>query len=305
MNVKISLVGLAGCGKTSIYGTTFAGKSPIETKDFAPTVMYEVRRHPYLGLNVAIFDFGGQAQYRDSYLEKPEIFAETDVLIPIVDLHDAAKFETAKEYFLKIMDLYEKSVKKPIIIIFLHKYDTEEFDKDQLETNLKKAKDIFPKALEKWNPKVQITSIYDREKLSMILRDILVANYESLQEHVQNAEKQLAEINAKIIVSDVSGNVIVHNVPGISSGLQLRGDLRDFISSCNTLRENFFMTDSAVFQGESEKSEKQLELHVFKFILSVLIMRGKDIDVDSEQKIKTLLKDMRLFADLVVSAHSD
>ncbi|NVM53689.1 MAG: hypothetical protein HWN66_08290 [Candidatus Helarchaeota archaeon] len=303
--MKIALVGLAGCGKTSIYATTFAAKSPAETKDFAPTVMYEVRRHPYLGLNVSIFDFGGQDQYRNSYVEKPEIFAETDVLIPIVDLHDVAKFEKAKEYFLKIMEIFEKSTKKPKIIIFLHKYDTEEFKKDQLEANLKSAKQLFSEALKKWNPIIQVTSIYDQDKLSMILRDILVANYDALQEHVQNAEQQLAEIDAKIIISDVSGNVIVHNVPGISSGLQLRGDLRDFISSCNTLRENFFMTDSAIFEGESEKSEKHLELHVFKFILSVLIMRSKDIDIESEEKIKILLKDMRLFADLVVSAHSD
>jgi hypothetical protein len=34
-------------------------------------------------------------------------------------------------------------------------------------------------------------------------------------------------------------------------------------------------------------------------------MRGKEIDVESEQKIKTLLKDMALFAELVVSAHSE
>jgi len=303
--LKISLVGLAGCGKTSIYGTTFAGKTPSETKDFAPTVMYEVRRHPYLGLNVSIFDFGGQAQYRDSYLEKPEIFAETDVLIPIVDLHDPDKFEIAKEYFMKIMEIFDKSQKKPTVIVFLHKYDTEDYSKEQLETNLQKAQSIFQEAFSKWNPKIQVTSIYDREKLAMILRDILVANYENLQEHVQNAENKLKEIKAKIIVSDVSGNVIVHNVPGISSGLQLRGDLRDFISACNTLRENFFMTDSAMFHGESEKSEKHLELYVFKFILSVLIMRGTEIDVESEQKIKTLLKDMELFADLVVSAHSE
>lgn len=303
--MKISLVGLAGCGKTSIYATTFAAKSPAETKDLKPTTMQEVHRHPYLGLNVSIFDFGGQTQYRDSYLEKPEIFAKTDVIIPIVDLHDPEKFETAKEYFLKIMALFEKAEKQPKVVIFLHKYDTEEFDKDKLESNLNKAKDLFQGALAKWNPTVQITSIYDREKLSMVLRDILVANYESLQAHVQSAESQLAEIDAKIIISDVSGNVIVHNVPGISSGLQLRGDLRDFISACNTLRENFFMQDSAVFRGESDKSEKQLELYVFKFILTVLIMRGKDIDVTSEEKINTLLKDMRLFAELVVSAHSD
>jgi len=303
--MKISLVGLGGCGKTSIYATTFAAKAPSETKDFAPTVMYEVRRHPYLGLAVSIFDFGGQMQYREAYLEKPEIFAETDVLIPVVDLHDSAKFETAKAYFLEIMKVFEQAPKKPKVIVFLHKYDTEELEKAKLEANLKIAKKMFSEALKPWQPTIQITSIYDQEKLSIILRDILVANYENLQQHVQNAEQQLAEIDAKIIISDVSGNVIVHNVPGITSGLQLRGDLRDFISASNTLRENFFMTDSAVFHGESEKSEKHLELYVFKFILAVLIMRGKEIDVESEQKIKTLLKDMALFAELVVSAHSE
>lgn len=302
--MKISLVGLAGCGKTSIYATTFAAKAPYETKDFAPTVMYEVRRHPFLGLNVSIFDFGGQTQYREEYLEKPEIFAETDVLIPVVDLHDPEKFETAKDYFLEIMELFDQSEKKPKLVLFLHKYDTEGIGKDELDVNLETAKEVFGEALKNWEPIIHVTSIYDLEKLSTILRDILVANYEDLQQHVQNAEQQLSEIDAKIIISDVSGNVIVHNVAGITSGLQLRGDLRDFISACNTLRENFFTTESANFFGESEKSEKHLELYVFKFILAVLIMRGKEIDVESEQKIKTLLKDMELFAELVVSAHS-
>ncbi|MFW9937908.1 MAG: hypothetical protein ACFFD5_09680, partial [Candidatus Thorarchaeota archaeon] len=115
---------------------------------------------------------------------------------------------------------------------------------------------------------------------------------------------KLEEIKAKIIVSDVSGNVIVHNVQGVSSGLTLRGDLRDFINSCNTVRENIFMSDSAMFKGRNDDG-KEIELHIFKYIISVLIMKTRELDKDSQEKLNTLLNDMRLFADLIISAHTD
>jgi hypothetical protein len=64
------------------------------------------------------------------------------------------------------------------------------------------------------------------------------------------------------------------------------------------------MNDSAVFKGSSEDG-KQVELHIFKYILSVLVMKTGEIDIDSQDKLNTLLKDMKLFADLVISAHVD
>ncbi|MHA1379864.1 MAG: ADP-ribosylation factor-like protein [Candidatus Helarchaeota archaeon] len=303
--MKISLVGISGCGKTSIYATTFASKSPEETKSFRPTVMYEVRSHPYLGLNVSFFDFGGQDQFRADYLAKPEIFKETDVLIPIIDLHDPDKFDQASEYFKQIVKAFDDLGMNPKVLIFYHKYDSEEYQKEQLESNLQKAKEIFPKIFEKMNPEERMTSIYEQEKLSIVFRDLLVANYKDLQSHVEQAEKQLSEIKAKIIISDINGNVIVHNVPGISAGLQLRADLRDFISSCNTMRENFFNADSVYFKGNSKEVNKEIEIYIFKYILSVLLMRPKDLDDGSKEKIKTLLTDMELFADLVVRAHQE
>ncbi len=303
--MKIALVGISGCGKTSIYATTFASKSPEETKSFRPTTMYEVRSHPYLGLNVSFFDFGGQDQYRADYLAKPEIFKETDVLIPIIDLHDPDKFDAAADYFKKLKEVLGKISIKPKVLIFYHKYDSEGYQKELLEANLQKAKERFPGIFKDWNPEERLTSIYDQEKLSVVFRDLLVANYKDLQKHVETAEKQLSEINAKIIISDINGNVIVHNVPGISAGLQLRADLRDFISSCNTMRENFFNADSVYFMGESKEVDKEIEIYIFKYILSVLLMRPKDLDATSKEKIKTLLTDMELFADLVVRAHQE
>ena len=104
--MKISLVGLGGCGKTSLYSVAFAEKSPQETKSLSPTILYETRRHPFLGLQVGIFDFGGQEQYRKEYMDKPEVFRGTDILIPIVDLHDPKSFNQAKEYFVGLLDSF-------------------------------------------------------------------------------------------------------------------------------------------------------------------------------------------------------
>jgi len=302
--MKISLVGLSGCGKTSLYSVAFAEKSPEDTKRLSPTILYETRRHPFLGLQVGIFDFGGQEQYRKEYMEKPDVFRGTDILIPIVDLHDPKNFEQAKKYFMGLLDIHRKNNEKPKVFLLLHKYDTENYQKELLDTNVKKAKEIFLDLFEDYDFNYMLTSIYLQDELAKVFRDILISSYADLKAHVEKAEKYLEEIKAKIIVSDISGNVIVHNVPGVSSGLTLRGDLRDFINACNIVRENVFMSDSAIFKGRSEDG-KEIELHILKYIISVLVMKAGEIDVESQDKLNVLLKDMALFADLVISAHSE
>ncbi len=302
--IKISLVGLGGCGKTSLYSVAFAEKTPEDTKRLSPTILYETRRHPFLGLQVGIFDFGGQEQYRKEYMEKPEVFRGTDILICIVDLHDPNSFDQAKEYFEGLLDIHRKNNEKPQIFLFLHKYDTEDYQKELLDTNVKNAKEIFLDVFKDYNFDYMLTSIYQQDELAKVFRDILISSYKDLKKSVEKAESQLEEIKAKIIISDVSGNVIVHNVQGVSSGLTLRGDLRDFIDACNTVRENIFMSDSAQFKGLNEDG-KEIELHIFKYIISVLVMKTGELDRDSQDKLNVLLKDMSLFADLIISAHSD
>ncbi|MHA1254601.1 MAG: ADP-ribosylation factor-like protein [Promethearchaeota archaeon] len=302
--MKISLVGLSGCGKTSLYSVAFAEKTPEDTKNLAPTILYETRRHPFLGLQVGIFDFGGQEDYRREYMEKPDIFKGTDILIPIVDLHDPNNFAQAKEYFEGLLDIYRKNNEKPKVFLFLHKYDVEDYQKELLDTNVKNAKELFLDMFKDYDFNYMLTSIYEHDKLAKTFRDILIASYADLKSHVEKAEDLLQEIKAKIIVSDISGNVIVHNVQGVSSGLTLRSDLRDFINACNTVRENMFMNDSATFKGISEDG-KEIELYIIKYILSVLVMKSGEIDMGSQDKISTLLNDMKLFADLVISAHTE
>ena len=295
---------MGGCGKTSLYSVAFAEKTPEDTKRLSPTILYETRRHPFLGLQVGIFDFGGQEQYRKEYMEKPEIFRGTDILICIVDLHDPDSFDQAKEYFEGLLDLHRKNNEKPRVLLFLHKYDSENYPKELLDTNVKNSKEIFSDMFKDYDFDIKLTSIYQQDELAKIFRDILISSYKDLKASVEKAESQLEEIKAKIIISDVSGNVLVHNVQGVSSGLTLRGDLRDFINAANTVRENIFMSDSCRFMGQSEDG-KGIELHIFKYIISVFVMKSGELDRDSQDKLNVLLNDMKLFADLIISAHSD
>jgi len=297
------LIGLGGCGKTSLYSVAFAEKSPEDTKSLSPTILYETRRHPFLGLQVGIFDFGGQEQYRKEYLEKPEAFRGTDILIPIVDLHDPKNFDKAKEYFEGLLEIYRKNREKPKVFLFLHKYDTEKYEKELLDTNVKRAKELFLDLFKEYDFNYMLTSIYEQDKLAKTFRDILISSYGELKSQVEKAEAQLQEIKARVIIADISGNVISHNVQGVSTGLTLRGDLRDFINSCNAIRENIFMSDSASFKGTNDEG-KDIELHIFKYIISVLVMKTGEIDRDSQEKLNSLLNDMKLFADIIISAHT-
>ncbi len=296
--MKISLVGLSGCGKTSIYSTTLGGMTPMEVKDLGPTVMYEVKSHNYLGLQISLWDFGGQEKYRQSYLETPKLLANTTILVFVLDLHHPEDFKKADNYFKEVFSVIKESGGDPHMIIFYHKYDTEEYPKDQLEENLNKAKEL--PFIREVDPESFITSIYRQEELSEVFRQILISDFDQLRDSVEHAQKHLMKLNSKIIVSDVNGNVITHSIKGFSTGIQLREVLRDYILSCNVLRENFLTSDSAFFSAISDK--KKLQLHIFSFVLAVLIMVDEGAAIDPPEDIEALLKDMKMFAELIIEA---
>ncbi len=299
--MKISLVGLSGCGKTSIYSTTLGGMAPMEVKDLGPTVMYEVKSHNYLGLQISLWDFGGQEKYRQSYLETPKLLANTTTLVLVLDLHHPEDFKKANRYFSEVYSAIKESGGDPRIIIFYHKYDTEDYPKKQLEENLAKAKEL--PFVSEFTPESYITSIYRQEELSEAFREILISDFDELRKSVENAQKHLMKLNSKIIVSDVNGNVITHSIKGFATGIQLREDLRDYILSCNVLRENFLTSESASFSALSDM--KKLNLHIFSFVLAVLIMVDKGAAADPPEDIEALLKEMKVFAELIIESSEE
>ena len=299
--MKISLVGLSGCGKTSIYSITMGGMTPIDVKDLGPTVMYEVKSHNYLGLQISLWDFGGQEEYRKSYLETPKLLTNTNILVCVLDLHSPDTFDKANQYFQDVYNSIIENGGEPKVKIFYHKHDTQDYPQDKLDENLTKAKELS--FISQFSSETFLTSIYRQEELSDIFRKLLISDFEKLQESVEHAYNHLAKLNSKIIVSDVNGNVVTHNISGFATGIQLREDLRDYILACNVLRENFLTTESAAFTANSET--KKLKLHVFHYVLSVLIMEDEDTKADPPEAIEELLKEMGMFADLIIDTSSE
>ncbi|MHA1995016.1 MAG: ADP-ribosylation factor-like protein [Candidatus Hodarchaeales archaeon] len=299
--MKISLVGLSGCGKTSIYSTTFGGMTPLEVKDLGPTVMYEVKSHNYLGIQVSLWDFGGQEKYRQSYLETPKLLANTSILVFVLDLHHPENFELANEYFENVYSAIKEQGGDPRVKIFYHKYDTEDYAEVALEESLNKAKQL--PFVVKFTPREFLTSVYRQEELSDFIKQILIADFEELKKSVEGAQEFLSNLKSKIIITDVNGNVITHNIEGFATGIQLREDLREYIFACNVLRENFLTSESASFIASSEV--KQLKVHIYNYVLTVLIMMDEHESADPPEKINELLKEMEIFAELLVEMSSE
>jgi len=300
--MKVSLVGLNNCGKTSICSVAFGQKKAEDTQSLNPTIFYEVRHYPFLGFQIGIFDFGGQEDHRKEFLEKPEIFAGTDILIPVVDLHDPKNFEKAKKYFKEILDIFNQSNKKPKIFLLLHKCDTKNYQKELIDANIRQARNIFLDLFVEFDFNFIFTSIFEQNDLRSIFRDILLSSHANLKINIQKMEKDLQEIKTSIIITDILGNILIHNVQNIGSGFILRKDLRSFLNSCNNIREKIFTSDSANFKGKNDDG-KEIEIYIFKYIISVIIMKSRDLDVNSHDKVAILLNNVRLLADLIVSAN--
>lgn len=299
--MKISVVGLSGCGKTSIYSTTFGGMTPMEVKDLGPTVMYEVKSHNYLGLQISLWDFGGQEEYRKSYLETPKLLANTSILIFVLDLHHPEDYDLANEYFNDVYTAIKDQGGDPRIKIFYHKYDTEDYDESKLEDSLAKAKNL--PFIVKHTPREFLTSVYRQEELNDFIRQIMIADFEELKKSVEGAQEHLSKLKSKIIITDVNGNVITHNIKGFATGIQLREDLREYILACNVLRENFLTSESAFFSASSKI--KKLEAHIFSYVLTVLLMIDEEEPADSPEELAELLKEMEIFAELLIEISNE
>ena len=168
-----------------------------------------------------------------------------------------------------------------------------------METNIEDAKSHFLELFDDFNFNFEFTSIYEHEKLAMIFRNMLFSFFEELRGHVIRADKQLKEINAIIIITDISGNILSHNYHGIDSGFVLRGELREFLEASNKVRENIFLSESLTFNAK--KGEKEFNLYIIKDILCVFVLKSKELDKHSQQKLSILLKDMNLFGNLILT----
>jgi len=162
---KIIIIGLDNAGKTAILNK-FGGRLGItDLANLKPTKGVDRRyiETENSSLDLYVWDFGGQAQYRSKYLKNPEqYFLQVDLLIYVIDLQDSERFPESFEYFEKILKTLTILEEDPFVLIYIHKFDPDLKHDPETLLNIELLKDNLNQSLTSfgYDYEAYLTSIY-------------------------------------------------------------------------------------------------------------------------------------------------
>jgi hypothetical protein len=177
---KVICVGLDNAGKTAIL-TGLGGKLGIDQLGkLKPTKKIERRRISTSSLDLHIWDFGGQRDYRRDYLAKPEVyFVGSDLLLYVLDMQDPERYNESFNYLVEILDVTKLLGERPYILAFMHKSDPDIMNDPDYQLNAEYVADKLNFHLSKYNYvyDIYVTSIYNffttEPKFSKIIKETL------------------------------------------------------------------------------------------------------------------------------------
>lgn len=154
---KILILGLNNSGKTSILLSFRKHTNLLSYCSLKPTKSIKVEDVDIQSETLNIWDFGGQIEYRNKYLEEFDKYVEgVEKIIYVLDVQDKEKYEEALQYLEGIVKWLKKEDKEYKITIFLHKYDPyleelkgfEDIDEIINEQLIKKINMLMPPEIE-------------------------------------------------------------------------------------------------------------------------------------------------------------
>src|SRR6056297_2558190 len=135
---KIVFCGLDNGGKTSIL--MFLNRQFSLISKVKPTTKRQVTKGAVsvLGLDLNIWDLGGQQAYREEHLgNKQRYFSKVSSLFYVIDVQDANRFEESIQFFLEVVNgAKEINPNLSSVYVFFHKYDPDIKKDDGLETDI-------------------------------------------------------------------------------------------------------------------------------------------------------------------------
>ena len=133
ISIKIIISGLDNAGKTSIL-TALDKRYNFEQEieELQPTKKIEYHQTQFLNKSIAFWDMGGQERYRKLYIADPDFyFANTNLLLYIIDIQDRSRFKLTLEYLNVILEYFEKNnieVILPVLIETLLLLDLQQIE---------------------------------------------------------------------------------------------------------------------------------------------------------------------------------
>ncbi|MHA1378063.1 MAG: ADP-ribosylation factor-like protein [Candidatus Helarchaeota archaeon] len=221
---KFAIVGLSKAGKTSIYRRCFEAHDIKDIEQTPPTIMIaqNLVNLGHISKGISIWDFGGQRTFREAYLQNPDYFLKTKILLFVVDVLSSEDYAEEKKYFNSILKIFEdlsktkKDFEHPQKYVFLHKCDPNK--KSQINEKIARCLIEMTTLFGKEVP-YYMTSIYD-DSACRSLNNIL---FFSLPEEVigQIFSKAFFEDLRKAISSKIKNNPSIE----ISEVSKIFGDM--------------------------------------------------------------------------------
>ena len=147
---KVLIMGLDNSGKTSIVLCLRGVKDLSSFSSLKPTRGFKIKKFQALGSEYSIWDFGGQEQFREGYLNDfQNHIKKSNKFIYVLDIQDQDRFDISLDYLDKIVILLKKHKVNIDFSIFLHKYDsdlefTKEFSDKLVPDLIRNIKELIP-----------------------------------------------------------------------------------------------------------------------------------------------------------------
>ncbi len=169
---KILIMGLDNSGKTSILLSLQRDTNLMSYYSLRPTRGLNIVNFEDHGTIFNIWDFGGQEQYRKSYLQRfNEYFSGVDKIIFVIDVQDTERYDIALQYLQLIINELQKQEYNVDFSIFLHKFDPNlenhpDFTDEKVTSNLlAKIEKIVPPNFEYHLFKTTIFTIFQKRPI--------------------------------------------------------------------------------------------------------------------------------------------
>ncbi len=179
---KVIVIGLDNAGKTAILNKFGGSLGITDLANLKPTKGVDRRyiETKNSSLDLYIWDFGGQAQYRSKYLKNPEqYFLQVDLLIYVIDLQDSERFPESFEYFEQILKTLTTLEEEPFVLIYIHKFDPDLKHDPETLLNIELLKDNLNQLLTSfgYDYEAYLTSIYslitNEPEFSKYIKDVM------------------------------------------------------------------------------------------------------------------------------------
>ena len=148
---KVLLMGLDNSGKTSIVLCLMGVKNLASFSSLNPTRGVKINKFQALGSEYNIWDFGGQEQFRDGYLNDFQTHIKgTKKFIYVLDIQDWKRYDISLEFLGRILDRLRKHKTTIEFSIFLHKFDPDldfkdsKFDESVISDLIRNIKKLIP-----------------------------------------------------------------------------------------------------------------------------------------------------------------